>query len=770
MSEENQVSAAQAHTRGARAAQRDAARGANAPASRRPATAAERQARKQRVLSQGQSSVTRGIAEAVVIKDGNLFFLCARDGSVPLHGDHGFGLYYHDCRYLHSYALQLAGTEPTRLIASAAEGTRAVLELTNADLHVGRRVIPKETVGLTWERRLDGAQRALRDQLVFKNFGLLPADLPVTLCFGAGFEDIFTVRALLDEHPGQLQPPAWQNGVLAFAYDGADGLLRRTRVEFAPRPERQQGTTAHFTLHLDARATQRLDVTLTVSETPQAESSRPPADGPAQSETAETRAPGLAGRQTRWTEVTSDSLLLNRLLQRSAIDLAVLRSQIGDERFFAAGIPWFGTLFGRDSLITALQTLAYNPQIAEETLRLLAARQGQKVDGWRDEQPGKILHELRVGELARLGEIPHTPYYGTIDATPLFLILLAEHAAWTGRLDLFAALRENVERALRWMDEYGDSDGDGYLEYRSHSEKGLVNQGWKDSGNAILNADGSPASPPIALVEAQAYAYRARLAMADLFERAGDLKRAGQLRQAAARLKERFNQQFWSEALGCYVLALQADKQPVAVVTSNPGHALWAGIADEAKARQTAQRLMADDMFNGWGVRTLSEKARPYNPIGYHLGTVWPHDNSLIAAGFRGCHCDDEAMRVITSMVEAAMYFDHYRLPELFAGYSREKYGVPAPYPVACHPQAWTAGTVPYMLQTCLGLQPRAFDRQLIVRRPLLPRFVDRVEVAGLWVGAGKAHLRFAREEDVRASAEVVGVEGELDVVIETER
>jgi glycogen debranching enzyme len=703
--------------------------------------------------------LSRSIAEAIVIKNDNLFFLTTKTGEVPTRGGHGLGLYYHDCRYLNGYALRLADTDPTVLVNNAAAGDRAVLELTNVDLHAGDQVIPKETIALTWERVLDGERLRLSDQLTVNNLGLEPVAFPITIAFDAAFEDVFTVRALLNEQPGHVSPAEWHGNALVFRYAGADGLERTLHIECSRPPDHGSGTTARWNVQLDGRTSQTLQVDLTVTEGEQAASAIPAArDHPPET------APDW---QRRWTDVTSASLLLNRLFERSAIDLEMLRSSIGHETYFAAGLPWFGALFGRDSLITALETLAYNPHIAEQTLRLLAGRQGTTVDRWRDEQPGKILHELRVGELAHLGQIPHTPYYGTIDATPLFLILLAEHAEWTGSLALYHELHDPVERALRWMDEYGDSDADGYLDYHGQSAMGLINQGWKDSIDGIVNADGSRVSPPVAVVEVQGYAYRARMGIAGLAERAGETDRAGQLRAAAGALRERFNRDFWSDQLGCYLLALQADHQPAAVVASNPGQALWTGIADDDQAGRTVDRLMADDMFNGWGIRTLSSQARRYNPIGYHLGTVWPHDNALIAAGFRRYGHDTAAMQIMTAMFEASTYFDAYRLPELFAGFERSRFGVPVSYPVACHPQAWSAGAAPYLLQVCLGLQAQAFDHKLVITRPLLPPFVDWIELTGLRIGEAVVKLRFTRKSEVNAAVEVVSVHGDnLDVVL----
>lgn len=367
------------------------------------------------------------------------------------------------------------------------------------------------------------------------------------------------------------------------------------------------------------------------------------------------------------------------------------------------------------------------------------------------------------------GGDPAYPYYGTVDATPLFLVLLARHAAWTGELTLFHELRENVEWALTWIDRYGDSDGDGFVDYRSKTKSGLVNQGWKDSGNAIVNRDGSLAEPPIALVEVQAYVYRAKMDLADLFERAGEPDRAVRLREEARALKDRFNQDFWLEDLGIYALALQAHGKPVAVVSSNPGHALWAGIADWDKAEKTAQRLMAEDMFSGWGIRTLSALEKAYNPTAYHLGTVWPHDNSIIAAGFRQYRLDEYAGRIFSGLSEASLHFDAYRLPELFCGFPYQDYNVPVRYPVACHPQAWAAGSLPFLITAFLGLRPEAFERRLRIVRPMLPEGVDRIYVRRLQVGNAYVDINFERASGGQTTVNVTALDGELDVTLEAE-
>ncbi|HEY7180432.1 MAG TPA: amylo-alpha-1,6-glucosidase, partial [Blastocatellia bacterium] len=457
----------------------------------------------------------------------------------------------------------------------------------------------------------------------------------------------------------------------------------------------------------------------------------------------------------------------NSVMERSLRDLNMLRSALWGEEYFAGGVPWFVALFGRDSLITAMQTLAYHPGIAARTLRLLAKYQAQKADEWRDAQPGKIMHELRDGELAHIGEIPQTPYYGTVDATPLFLILLGRHAAWTGDLSLFKELRGNVEAALEWIAKYGDSDGDGYVEYASATEHGLVNQGWKDSGDAMVNADGGLATPPIALVEVQGYVYLAKILMADLYQRAGERQRADDLRTEAADLRERFNRDFWIEEKGIYAMALQGDNKQLAVVSSNPGHALWTGIAEPDKARRTMERLMAADMFSGWGVRTLSSKEKRYNPAGYHLGAVWPHDNSIIAAGMRRYGFDDAAQRIFTGIIEAATHFEHHRLPEVFSGFGRDEYEVPVRYPVANHPLAMASGATPFMVTTGLGLEPDAFEGKLRMARPMLPEFANCIEIRRLKVGDATADLRLERTAKGGVAVEVLRVDGRLDVEVD---
>jgi glycogen debranching enzyme len=713
-----------------------------------------------RDLVPGNFGIRGSITHAVVIKQGDVFFLCDPDGGVPLERGHGFGLYYHDCRFLDGYELRVSGSKPDALVSNAEGGSTAMLGLSNRAMECDGQKLLKNDLEVRWSRRVSSDPHGLFDTITLHSFAAARIAFPLALRFRADFEDVFAIRGLFQGQRGTLHSPEWREKVLYFLYEGADGLDRAVAIEFSPGPVAMQDGNVRFAIELEPRQSRQISVSISILEVPRTMRHKidiveRAAGDPSNGEIASLR---------RNTQLSTDSLLLNRVMDRSLRDLDVLRSQLTGVHYFAAGVPWFVALFGRDSIITALQTLAYDPAIAAQTLRLLAHYQGKQIDRWREEEPGKILHELRVGEMARLGEVPHTPYFGTIDATPLWLVLVARHARWTGDLQLFRELRPHIDAALDWIRRYGDTDGDGYLEYECKIEKGLANQGWKDSGDAIVNADGSLALPPIALVEVQGYAYEAKIEVACLFRRAGEGARAAALESEAHELRERFNRDFWVRD-GYYALALQKNKDQVAVLSSNGGHALWSGIAEPEFARQTAAHLLSPEMFNGWGIRTLSAAAVRYNPLGYHVGTVWPHDNSLIAAGFKRYGLDVAALRVLTGMLEAAVHFDAHRLPELFGGFCPDDYGVPVSYPVACQPQAWAAGAVPYLVMAIIGLEPDAFSKRLAIVRPTLPENVHCAEIQGLRVGEAHVDLVFERRIE-GVEVRVNSIDGELKVEV----
>jgi glycogen debranching enzyme len=725
---------------------------------------------KHRLLTQPEASKSAGIADALVIKDGPLAFLSRPDGTVPLEDHHGLGLYFHDCRFLSGYDLRVAGAHLEPLLSNAEAGFESVFQLTNADGD-GAHARSRHAIGVEWRHIIDADHHTLRDELTFESYAMERRTIRVELAFAADFRDVFVIRGLTDERPGEQRPARWDDDELVLSYRGGDERTRELRIRFSKEPSWTRDHRVGFELDMASHAVERLMVSVTVIER---DGERASADTHHRGDDARAAHGSAARRVEDWltgfSRVRSSSAELEATVDRSLRDLRTLRMTIDHDRFFAAGIPWFVTLFGRDSLICALQTLAYRPEIAAETLRLLARFQGRKRDDWTEEEPGRILHELRVGELARMGKIPHTPYYGSIDSTPLFVILLAEHARWAGDLTLFQELRREVDAALRWMTDRCDHDEDGYLAYATAPGGHLINEGWKDSGSAIVDSSGRLGEPPVALVEVQGYVFMAKRAAADLFEQAGEHERAARSRSEADELAARFERDFWMEDHSYYALARLRGGRHADVISSNPGQALWTGIVRRERVSPVVDRLMAGDMFSGWGIRTLAASERAYNPVGYHLGTVWPHDNSLIAAGLRRNGFDAEACRVFSGLLDAARHFEHHRLPEVFSGFGREELAVPARYPVACHPQAWASGAIPFMLQSLLGLEPDAFRKRLHVVRPCLPAEISELRFERLRVGSAEVDLRFARHESGELSVDVDRRRGDLEVVVDHAR
>ncbi len=467
------------------------------------------------------------------------------------------------------------------------------------------------------------------------------------------------------------------------------------------------------------------------------------------------------------TGVESDNEIFNLTIGRSVADLRLL---VNDgpgpgERYVAAGVPWFTTLFGRDAILTSYEALAFRPQIAVETLGVLAARQASAPDDWRDAEPGKILHELRTGEMARAGELPFTPYYGSVDSTPLWLILLGATYEWTGDRALVDRFWPNALAALEWIDRFGDRDGDGLVEYARRSDRGLVNQGWKDSADAVRDRHGTLAKAPIALAEVQGYVYDAKRRMSRLATLRGEHDLAARLDAEAKALRSRFEEAFWVETEAFYAMALDGEKQRADAVASNPGQCLWSGIVSSDHAQDVVDRLLDRSMFSGWGIRTYAANQPGYNPIGYHTGTVWPHDTALIAAGLKRYGFHDEANLLIGRVLEAAQQFPAFRLPELFCGFDRDDTGVPVPYPVACSPQAWAAGAPFLFVQTMLGLEAHADRGELELRRPELPSWLRSVRLTNLRVGDAVVDLLFHTYRGT-TSAEVLRKVGDVAVTI----
>jgi glycogen debranching enzyme len=699
------------------------------------------------------------IREDQVIKDDRTFLVTDRYGNLPEGNTAALGLYHRDTRFLSGLDLVVEGLEPILLHSSTERNYSQIVEMTYPFEAIDREgVHRKENVSIQRYRIL--AEGSLHERIRVRNFGTKARRLKMTVDFDADFRDIFEIRGLVRERRGQVQPPRVDRSTVVLAYRGLDGDVRSTTIRFSPAPDRLDASRAEFVVACEPGQDEEVVVEI-VPEVGGATTAR------VTLQQAEDR---LTREYTRWrkrcTRLRSSNVPLSQFLDRAILDLRMLTAHDdGGAEYLDAGVPWYSALFGRDALLTSYQALGVNPELAWTTLRGLAALQGKESDDWREEEPGKILHEVRVGELARAGEIPHTPYYGSVDATPLWLVLLHGAYRWTGDLDAVRELWPNALVALRWVDEHGDLDGDGYVEYRRRSPRGLDNQGWKDSGDAIVHPDGTLASPPIALVEVQGYVYHAKRSAARLAADLGERDVAERLEREAADLRARFNRDFWMEQQGYYALALDGDKRPVETITSNPGHGLWSRIVDEDKAARVVRRLLSPSLSSGWGIRTLAAKQAPYDPIGYHTGTVWPHDNALIAHGMRGYGFDREARTVLDGLAAAGAFFPYARFPELFCGFSSEEVPVPVQYPVACRPQAWASGAPLLMGRTYGGLSADAPQGVLYIDRPRLPAWLHRMEILGMNVGDTRLDLVFTNNEGVTAT-EVPRKEGDLEVLI----
>ena len=699
------------------------------------------------------------IRDTIVIKERDLFLLTDFTGNVPRGNINGLGLYYQDTRFLSAYELVLEGIPLTYLLSTGQMRFAELQELTNPDLRLPNGVlIRKETLTLHRERVI--TPMAVSDELEVTNYNVTPVPIEMVIFFDADFADMFQIRGFTPAPArGTLFPPKWEGNELVFRYDGIDQISRYTRIEFSPPPTTMVGGQIIYDLTLEPRKpiTLRLRVSVATSE-----------------EKDPTTIPELATLVERGTEdydrwleaqpaLRSDNTVWDEMVRRALLDLHLLQSGVPEEPFPAAGIPWFATLFGRDSLIVGLQHIWYPKQVAT-TLRLLARLQGRVDDPWRDEQPGKILHELRRGELAHCDIIPFNPYYGTVDATPLFVILLAEYYRATADLALLRELEPNLRAALDWMEKSGDVDRDGFLEYQRLSESGLTNQGWKDSWDAIMYKNGELITPPVALVEVQAYAYAARIGASEIYHALGDESEANRQLYLANWLRDKFNTDFWMEDEGFYCLALDGEKNQARVISSNPGQALWCGIVPPDRARRVAERIMRPDVFTGWGIRTLATDEVRYNPMGYHIGTVWPHDNSLIALGFKRYGEEERLQSLISGFYDALREFPDYRVPELFCGYDRAEYRIPIRYPVACSPQAWAAGSTLLFLRAMLGLVPQAPRNELWIVHPELPPWLRTVTIEQLPIGNCSVDLRYQRQAD-HTFTEVLRIRGNLRVV-----
>lgn len=716
----------------------------------------------------------------LTLKDDDLFLITDTLGNISGLSCHmggiedSMGLFCRDTRFLSRLELQIDRRSPISFSSTARKGfAMSVLcsnpEISDQDANQNAGQIKAETIGIHREIVIKGG---LFEEMKITNYNTNPVSFALSLSFDADFRDLFEVKgskrakrgSLLSYLPNQeqkLTEPLSKEIVLA--YEGLDGVLMESRIQFnSHQPDEIHGYTAVWQLDLAAHESITLGYRIHLFT-----NNRPTSVASVPQTFIQAKAEELIEEKI-WTEqitkIQTDNKSLNLVIDRAVQDIYLLKQTSEKYNFLSAGVPWFSTLFGRDSIIAASQTLILNPAITRETLFILANFQGKIDDEWRDEQPGKILHEIRLGEMARCNEVPHTPYYGTVDATPLWLMLYAEYFAWTEDNTTLDQLWANAIAAMAWIDR--NCKETGYLSYHRSSRKGLLNQGWKDSENCIVNRKGELAKGAIALCEVQGYVYAAKIRMSELAERKQLFDLAKLWRSQAKDLKLRFNQDFWLPDQDYCALALDGEGKPVDSITSNPGHCLNLGIFDHEKALSVAARLNAPDMFNGWGIRTLSSISPAYNPMGYHIGSVWPHDTSLIALGLRSLGLDKQSLQLAQGLIEMTVSQPYQRPPELFCGYEHDSFTSPVQYPVACSPQAWASGTIFQLISIMANLVPNASGNQIRIIDPCLLNSINHLSIQNLRIGQTFLDLEFERSGETTA-CRVNKKRGNIRVIIE---
>ena len=670
------------------------------------------------------------------LKDGNSFAV------LNSHGDIGGtnaaeGLFYRDTRFLSKLELRFQGRKLLLLNSSSHDDKAALsVDLTNPEIDQDPEVLPREAIFLERTKFLfDGV---CYERLSVRNFTASHRTLTIDYTFDADFSDLFEVRGMKREKRGQETSQVVAPDKVEFKYTGLDDVKRQTTIVFAPVPKRLEQNRA--TLELVLGPGEKTSIFMTVA-----------CEEGAQALVLDFFRAYRASRRARRTHtrriatVESSSDLFNEVACRATSDVYMLITSTPLGLYPYAGVPWFSTIFGRDGIFTAMFMLWMDPTIAKGVLCTLAAMQAQEVDPAADAQPGKILHEMRHGEMANTGEVPFGRYYGSVDSTPLFVMLAGMYLEATGDLETIAEIWPNIDAALRWMDDYGDRDRDGYVEYQAETNGSLKNQGWKDSHDSIFHEDGTDAVGSIALCEVQGYVFAAKRFAAQMAERLGHHSLAGDLKQAAEDLRLRFEADFWDEELGTYVLALDGMKRPCRVRSSNAGHALFTGITSPARAKRVAAALLSKEGFSGWGIRTLAQGEARFNPMSYHNGSIWPHDNAAIAIGLVRYGLKEEAARVFQGLFDAAKEQEMRRLPELFCGFIRKPGRGPTPYPVACSPQAWAASAIFGVLGACLGLEQAHSDDEIRFRNPIMPAFLDEIVLRNIQIGCSQADFRMHR-------------------------
>jgi len=684
-----------------------------------------------------QATSSRADDRTRVLKHGETFAVFDRFGDVQPVGSGEQGVYHDGTRFLSRLELRLGGRRLMLLSSTVKkENDLFTVDLTNPDLksRSGQICIPRGSLHVFRTKFL--WHGTCYERLRVSNFEMAPVETELTLAFAADYADIFEVRGTKRPQCGRRDAPIVDGPTVTLAYEGLDKVTRATRIAFDPAPDELAGHQGTFHLKLPPGES----VTIHIAYGCETAGRVVRAPVGYERAFAELQVESARGHFSK-CRVHAQNSDLDEWIARSVSDLEMMITETPHGPYPYAGVPWFSTPFGRDGIITALETLWLAPDVARGVLSYLAATQATEVIPERDAQPGKILHEARGGEMPALGEVPFGRYYGSVDSTPLFVMLAAAYFRRTSDIEFLRRIAPNIGLALGWIDRYGDVDGDGFIEYARQTPIGLVQQGWKDSHDSVFHDDGTLAEGPIALCEVQGYVFAAWQSAADIAIALGRPAEAEDYARRAVAMRTRFAERFWDEELGTYVLALDGAKRPCRVPTSNAGHALWTGIADATRARRVAETLMSDEGFSGWGVRTLAATQARYNPMSYHNGSVWPHDTAIIAAGCARYGFRDTVIRLFEGMREASVFVDLHRLPELTCGFPRRPGEGPTLYPVACAPQAWAAGAVFMLLSSALGLSIDGNARELTFLRPVLPPSVPSLRITGLAVGSGRVDL-----------------------------
>lgn len=664
-----------------------------------------------------------------VMKEGHLFCLTNPSGNMTESSDDGYGLYAKDTRFLSEMILNVNGELPGLLSAHLDRSYFTKIRLMNQTKDEGALEIVRE-------RYL--YEGSLHERITVTNFFPDSKHADIDMKFQADFQDMFLVRKYRTGDVGHVSHADYTPEAITLQYSGKDDVQRFIYIQWDSEPvEVNETGNVRFSRLLQPRES----VSIHFMITPQWETLTK-TDFIAFEEGLEALSQSYRAWQEETMTVETDHPQFNKVYNRSSQDLKMLLSDYGFGEMPTAGLPWFAAPFGRDSLITSLYMLMLQPDTAKATLRTLAAWQGDKYDATRDEQPGKIMHEMRFGELVATGQSPFGPYFGTVDATPLFLVVLAEYVKWTGDMALVEELTPAVIKALAWIDETSSKYG-GFLSYHQEAELGFPNQGWKDSPNCIVHPDGRLASSPIALSEVQGYVYYAKQQLASIYTSLGHADLGTKLYQEADLLREQFESSYWMDEHQYYAIALERDLEPVRSVTSNPGHLLFCELPEPDRASKTVERLSMADMNGGYGIRTMSEQATGYYPMSYHNGSVWPHDNGFILLGMSRLGYKAEAVQLMDSLLEASLSFGDARFPELLCGYANEGEGV-VPYPTTCSPQAWSAAVSIVLAQSALGLFPDALMKTIQLN-PALPRGMNMMRIERIPIGEGHLNIEIQR-------------------------